>query len=89
MQEEYSLNSQNFLEDSQKQVDELAELGKFVKTPEANIIKLPNISASILQLMAAISELREQGYMVPMYPADAKSEEEKKEIKEKICKGFR
>ena len=55
-----------FLEDSQKQVDELSELGKFVKMPEANIIKLPNISASIPQLMAAIKELREQGYMVPM-----------------------
>lgn len=74
-----------FLEDSQKHVDELSELGKFVKTPEANIIKLPNISASIPQLTAAIKELRDQGFKVPMYPADAKSDEEKS-IKAKYAK---
>ena len=53
-----------FLKDDQKQVDELAELGKLVKKPEANIIKLPNISASIPQLNAAAAELREQGFNV-------------------------
>ncbi len=74
-----------FLDDNQKQVDELSELGKFVKTPEANIIKLPNISASIPQLTAAIAELRDQGYMVPMFPADAKTDEEKT-IKAKYAK---
>ena len=55
-----------------------------MKTPEANIIKLPNISASIPQLTAAIAELRDQGYMVPMFPADAKTDEEN--IKAKYAK---
>ncbi len=56
------------LTDDQKQPDDLAELGALVKTPEANIIKLPNISASIPQLKAAIEELRDQGYDIPFYP---------------------
>jgi len=60
----------------QKQSDALAELGELAKTPEANIIKLPNISASIPQLTAAISELQSQGYNIPDYPADPKSDEE-------------
>ncbi|GLQ29534.1 NADP-dependent isocitrate dehydrogenase [Litoribrevibacter albus] len=61
----------------QKQTDDLAELGELAKTPEANIIKLPNISASIPQLIAAITELQEQGYDIPDYPKEAESESEK------------
>jgi len=62
---------------AQRQNDDLAELGQLAKTPEANIIKLPNISASIPQLQAAIKELQSQGYRVPDYPESPKSEEEK------------
>jgi len=69
-----------FLTDKQKQSDDLAELGKLATTPEANIIKLPNISASIPQLKAAIKELQSQGYKLPDYPEDPKSDKEK-EIK--------
>jgi isocitrate dehydrogenase len=57
--------------------DALTELGELAKTPEANIIKLPNISASIPQLKAAIKELQEHGYAVPDYPDDPQSEDEK------------
>ncbi len=57
--------------------DALAELGALAKTPEANIIKLPNVSASIPQLKAAIKELQEQGYDLPDYPENAQSAEEK------------
>ncbi|OPC84009.1 isocitrate dehydrogenase (NADP(+)) [Embleya scabrispora] len=57
--------------------DALAELGDLAKTPEANIIKLPNISASIPQLKAAIAELREQGFALPDYPDDPKTDEDK------------
>ncbi|GAA0871604.1 NADP-dependent isocitrate dehydrogenase [Gangjinia marincola] len=57
--------------------DDLAELGELAKTPEANIIKLPNISASIPQLKAAIKELQAQGFDLPDYPDDAKTEAEK------------
>lgn len=63
----------NFAENlsaDQKQSDALAELGDLAKTPEANIIKLPNISASIPQLVAAIKELQSQGYEVPDFPED-------------------
>ena len=56
------------LTDEQRVADALAELGELAKTPEANIIKLPNISASIPQLKAAIKELQEAGYDVPDYP---------------------
>lgn len=66
---------ENLTED-QKQSDALAELGELAKTPEANIIKLPNISASIPQLTAAISELQSQGYNIPNYPADPQNDEE-------------
>ena len=52
--------------------DALAELGALAKTPEANIVKLPNISASIPQLKAAIAELQEQGFALPDYPDDPK-----------------
>ena len=61
----------------QKQSDDLAELGKMVQTPEANVIKLPNISASVPQLKAAIAELQAQGYAVPDYPEDPKSDMER------------
>jgi len=56
--------------------DDLAELGELAKTPEANIIKLPNISASIPQLMATINELQEAGFAIPDYPTNANSPEE-------------
>lgn len=65
------------LEESQRIADALAELGELAKTPEANIIKLPNISASIPQLKAAIAELQGQGYALPDYPDDPKSDEER------------
>jgi len=58
--------------------DALAELGELAKTPEANIIKLPNISASIPQLKAAIAELQKKGYALPDYPDEPRNEEEKK-----------
>lgn len=65
------------LSEEQKQSDDLAYLGDLAKTPEANIIKLPNISASIPQLTAAIKELQEQGYNIPNYPSEPKNDEEK------------
>jgi isocitrate dehydrogenase len=61
----------------QRVPDALAELGKKTLEPDANIIKLPNISASVGQLIAAIKELQEKGYKLPDYPADAKTDEEK------------
>ena len=61
----------------QRVVDALHELGEIAKTPEANIVKLPNISASIPQLKAAIAELREKGFNIPDYPEDPQSAEEK------------
>jgi isocitrate dehydrogenase len=57
--------------------DDLAELGELAKTPAANIVKLPNISASVPQLQAAIKELRQQGYAVPEYPEDPQTDDEK------------
>ena len=66
-----------YLTDAQKQSDDLAELGELVKTPDANVIKLPNISASQPQLNAAIKELQAQGYKIPSYPNDAATEEDK------------
>ena len=65
------------LSDSQRQPDDLAELGALVKTPEANVIKLPNVSASNPQLIAAIKELQGQGYDLPDYPTDPKTDAEK------------
>jgi isocitrate dehydrogenase len=73
------------LTDEQKQSDALAELGELAKTPEANIIKLPNISASVPQLTAAISELQSQGYDIPDYPEEPKNDAEK-EIKGRYAK---
>ncbi|MEA9864750.1 NADP-dependent isocitrate dehydrogenase [Xanthomonas campestris] len=60
------------LTDAQKIADDLAELGALATTPEANIIKLPNISASVPQLKAAIKELQSQGYALPAYPDEPK-----------------
>ncbi|MGA4843061.1 NADP-dependent isocitrate dehydrogenase [Streptomyces sp. G45] len=65
------------LEPGQRIDDALAELGELAKTPGANIIKLPNISASIPQLKAAIAELQGQGYALPDYPDDPKTDEER------------
>ena len=66
-----------YLTPQQKQPDALAELGELAKTPEANIIKLPNISASIPQIKATIQELQSQGYKIPDYPEDPKDDKEK------------
>ncbi|WP_069130405.1 NADP-dependent isocitrate dehydrogenase [Rhodohalobacter halophilus] len=71
-------NFPDYLRDDQKVSDDLAELGDLAKTPEANIIKLPNISASVPQLVAAIKELQEKGYGLPDYPEEPKNKEEKK-----------
>lgn len=74
-----------YLQEAQRIADDLAELGEIAKTPEANIVKLPNISASMPQLKAAIKELQEQGYAVPNYPDEPKTDEEK-EIKARYDK---
>ncbi|QES47222.1 NADP-dependent isocitrate dehydrogenase [Streptomyces venezuelae] len=66
-----------YLEEGQRIADALAELGELAKTPAANIIKLPNISASIPQLKAAVAELQGQGYALPDYPDDPKTDEER------------
>ena len=66
-----------YLKPEQQINDDLAELGKIATTPEANIVKLPNISASVPQLKAAIKELQSQGYALPDYPEEPKNEEEK------------
>jgi isocitrate dehydrogenase len=71
----------NFPDDlsaQQRQSDDLSELGELAKTPAANIIKLPNISASLPQLQAAIKELNAQGYRIPDYPEDPKDDAQKK-----------
>ncbi|MCA9467231.1 MAG: NADP-dependent isocitrate dehydrogenase [Nitrospira sp.] len=73
------------LKPEQRQPDDLALLGELVETPEANVIKLPNISASLPQIKGAIAELQAQGYAVPDYPEDPKNDEEK-EIKAKYDK---
>ncbi|MFJ6350483.1 NADP-dependent isocitrate dehydrogenase [Streptomyces sp. NPDC092046] len=66
-----------WLEEGQRIADALAELGELAKTPEANIIKLPNVSASIPQLKAAVAELQAQGYALPDYPDDPQSDQDK------------
>ncbi|MBB5152088.1 NADP-dependent isocitrate dehydrogenase [Histophilus somni] len=71
-------NLSAYLSEEQKIPDALAELGELATKPEANIIKLPNISASIPQLNAAIKELQQQGFAVPDYPTEPQTEEEKK-----------
>ncbi|TLP46879.1 NADP-dependent isocitrate dehydrogenase [Cohaesibacter sp. CAU 1516] len=67
-----------YLNDDQQQSDDLAELGKLVKMADANIIKLPNISASVPQLVVAIAELQAQGYDLPNYPEEPKNATERK-----------
>ncbi|MFB1025756.1 MAG: NADP-dependent isocitrate dehydrogenase, partial [Octadecabacter sp.] len=62
---------------AQRQSDDLAELGQLVKTADANVIKLPNISASVPQLVAAITELQSQGFALPDYPETPKSDADK------------
>src|SRR5690554_1099427 len=74
-----------YLSEDQRVSDDLAELGELAKTPEANIIKLPNISASLPQLNAAIAELQKKGFNIPNYPAKPKNEKEK-EIQTKYDK---
>lgn len=78
-------NFPEFLTDDQKIGDALSELGELATTPEANIIKLPNISASVPQLDEAIAELQSKGFAVPNYPAEPKNDEEKA-IKAKYAK---
>lgn len=73
------------LSDKQKQIDALEELGQLAQKPEANIIKLPNISASVPQLNAAIAELQLQGFDIPNYPEEPENEKEK-EIKNRYDK---
>ncbi len=74
----------DMLEENQRISDDLAKLGELVKKPEANIIKLPNISASIPQLKACIAELQSKGYNLPDYPEEVNTDEEK-EIKAKYA----
>lgn len=78
-------NFPEFLKEDQKVEDALAELGELATKPEANIIKLPNISASAPQLDGAIAELQKHGFAVPNYPAEPKNDEEKA-IKAKYAK---
>ena len=75
----------DYLTDEQKVPDNLGELGRLTQLPDTNIIKLPNISASVPQLVAAIKELKEKGYNLPDYPGDPKTDEEKA-IKERYSK---
>lgn len=70
------------LSETQRQTDDLAELGRLVKTADANVIKLPNISASVPQLVAAIKELQSQGYPIPDYP-EAPSDDAQKAVRAK------
>ena len=78
-------NFPDHLKEDQKVPDHLAELGELVKQAATNIIKLPNISASIPQLIAAVKELQEKGYPVPDYPQDPETDKEK-QIKEQFAK---
>lgn len=71
-------NFSEYLKDDQKVEDALAELGQLATTPDANIIKLPNISASVPQLDEAIAELQKHGFAIPNYPAEPKNAEEEK-----------
>ena len=78
-------NFPEYLKDDQKIGDSLSELGQLATAPEANIIKLPNISASVPQLKEVIAELQSQGYAIPNFPEEATTEEEKT-IKAKFAK---
>ncbi|MGB8506335.1 NADP-dependent isocitrate dehydrogenase, partial [Mycobacterium sp.] len=75
----------DYLTEHQRVLDNLAELGRLTLLPETNIVKLPNISASVPQLTAAVKELQEKGYAIPDYPAHPKTDEEKS-IKERYAK---
>ena len=75
----------DFLTEDQRGPDNLAELGRLTQLPDTNIIKLPNISASVPQLVAAIKELQDKGYAIPEYPSHPKNGEEKA-IKERYTK---
>jgi len=75
----------DYLKDEQKEVDHLAELGQLATTPDANIIKLPNISASVPQLKAAIKELQDQGFALPNYP-DVPTDDVSRDIKARYDK---
>lgn len=75
----------DYLKDAQKEADHLAELGQLATTPDANIIKLPNISASVPQLKAAIKELQDQGYALPNYP-DVPTDDVSRDIKARYDK---
>ncbi len=70
-------NFSEYLEEQQRQPNALEELGKLVLLPEANIIKLPNISASLPQIKAAVKELQEKGYKIPNFPENPQTDEEK------------
>jgi isocitrate dehydrogenase len=70
-------NFPEYLKPDQQVADSLVELGEIAKTPEANIVKLPNISASVPQLKAAIKELQSQGFALPDYPEESKTDAEK------------
>jgi isocitrate dehydrogenase len=78
-------NFNDYLKPEQQVADALSELGELAKTPEANIIKLPNISASIPQLKAAIKELQAQGYALPDYP-DEPQNDEQRDVKQRYDK---
>ena len=78
-------NFSDLLKEEQKVEDSLSELGKLATTPEANIIKLPNVSASVPQLKTAIAELQSHGYAIPNFPEDPQNDAEK-EIKAKYSK---
>ncbi|MBD3583642.1 NADP-dependent isocitrate dehydrogenase [Flavobacterium selenitireducens] len=78
-------NLSDYLKEDQRISDDLSELGQLATTPEANIIKLPNISASVPQLKEVIKELQSKGYALPDYPEDPKTEDEKA-IKAKYAK---
>ncbi|WP_323000596.1 NADP-dependent isocitrate dehydrogenase [Denitromonas sp.] len=67
----------DFLPDEQKVTDNLAELGRLTQDPDTNIVKLPNVSASVSQLIACVKELQSKGYPIPSYPEMPKSDEEK------------
>ncbi len=77
----------DYLTDAQKVPNNLAELGRLTQDPDTNIIKLPNVSASVPQLIAAVKELQARGYKIPDYPEDPKTDEEKA-IKARYAKGI-
>jgi len=76
------------LTEEQRVPDNLAELARLTQEPDTNIIKLPNISASIPQLMAAIIELQEKGYNIPDYPEDPQNDEKESSLNDKMESGL-